>query len=99
MIYKKQQYRITIIFLLCLSFVLTSPTFSQKELKGPSRWLGGPVSYSVQAPDTVCAGAQFKISVIFNIQEGWHVYAPLDFNEEMCYPPVTEKVNIIIDLK
>lgn len=38
------------------------------------------VSYSFKAPTTVTIGDIFEINAIFNIQQGWYVYAPLSFN-------------------
>ncbi len=62
-----------IIFLLCLSPGFISPVWAQEESKEP-------VSYSIQAPDKICAGEHFKITTIFDIREGWHVYALIDGN-------------------
>lgn len=38
------------------------------------------VSYTIEVPETVQAGEQFTISVVFNIQRGWYVYAPIAMN-------------------
>lgn len=38
------------------------------------------VSYSIEVPKQVIIGEQFTITVVFNIQPNWYVYAPVDFN-------------------
>lgn len=38
------------------------------------------VTYSFKTPNTVTKGEIFEINTIFNIQQGWYVYAPLSFN-------------------
>ncbi|MBN4082919.1 hypothetical protein JYT50_00880 [bacterium AH-315-A23] len=125
------------------------------------------VTYTYNAPETVRVSEPFEISVVFDIQPGWYVYAPVVYNinqgkiatkvtfklpygikflgslespeegfgtysgtgltmtqkfqvgkeilkgkivivanivyqtcnEYICYPPVREKINIIIDVK
>ena len=39
-----------------------------------------PVSYIIEAPEIVKVGDTFTISVVFNIQPNWYVYAPIDIN-------------------
>ncbi|MBN4082924.1 hypothetical protein JYT50_00905 [bacterium AH-315-A23] len=38
------------------------------------------VSYIYNAPEKINAGEQFEISVVFDIQPGWYVYAPVVYN-------------------
>ena len=39
-----------------------------------------PVSYTIEAPETVEAGAVFTVSAVFDIQPNWYVYAPIPMN-------------------
>ncbi|WP_299669709.1 protein-disulfide reductase DsbD domain-containing protein [uncultured Polaribacter sp.] len=38
------------------------------------------VSYTVEAPKTVCIDKEFTVTTVFNIQPGWYVYAPIPIN-------------------
>ncbi len=76
MIYKKQHYRILMLslFIFWISFGSINPARAQKESERP------PVSYTVQVPDTVMAGEQFLVSIVFDIAESWYIYAPTGNN-------------------
>ncbi len=76
MIYKKQHYRILMLslFIFWISFGSISPARAQKESERP------PVSYTLQVPDTVMAGEQFLVSIVFDIAESWYIYAPTGNN-------------------
>ena len=41
---------------------------------------GDPVSYTIEAPESVKAGDYFTIITVFNIEPGWYIYAPIDMN-------------------
>lgn len=41
-----------------------------------------PVTYKINSPASVQVGDTFKLSIVFTIQPGWHIYAPIALNEQ-----------------
>lgn len=54
--------------------------FGSSPVAGDPQHADGPISYTVRAPDTVQRGKRFEVSVRFDIQEPWYIYAPTGKN-------------------
>lgn len=69
-----RKYNMSISCTIVLWVVVTNSFISAQE-KDPTY-----VNYSCLVPENVKVGEQFEISVVFDIQPGWYVYAPIAFN-------------------
>ena len=88
MIYKTQA---NVVFLLML-IMTGSLTLAQTKL-------GKPVSYIIEAPETVSVGERFTITAVFNIEPGWYVYAPIIMNTAQGKIPTKVSFKVPEDFK
>jgi thiol:disulfide interchange protein len=61
-------------------FLFFSILLSNISLVKAQEAIEEPVSFQIEVPKTVEKGKNFTVSVVFNIQSGLYVYAPLDIN-------------------
>lgn len=73
MFYKAQ---IVVVFILLLNTKGSQLVAQVGELVAPI----DPVSYTIQAPESVKSGDVFTITTVFNVETGWYVYAPIAMN-------------------
>ncbi|MDD7885411.1 protein-disulfide reductase DsbD domain-containing protein [Flavivirga sp. 57AJ16] len=86
-------YKAQIIFTVCL--LLNIMSLKVVAQTGSS----DPVSYTIEAPETVKAGDKFTISVVFNIKPGWFLYAPIEKNTVLGKIPTEVTFKVPEDIK
>lgn len=58
----------------------TASLAQQAVEEQPAEQAGGPVKYKLTAPASVSAGTEFDVTVTFDIDSNWHIYAPTGNN-------------------